>query len=195
MCSVLNRSLIFEKNIFIYELGGENVEIALIGLIGVLIGACITGIAVFSILKYIDLQHHRERELEHKVKEIETINLLNKKINEILSKRNVLMQDYVSFNSFDDCYITIDDFIYLNSFTAQNNFYLPNYMIEEFFKNISHRKVILSPEETVKIGGYTYKGGRVVMETFSEQLLEILDEKRQQLARSTKQPLHYFKAS
>lgn len=170
-------------------------EIALIGLIGVLIGAGITGVAVFLILKHIDLQHQRERELEHQVKEIETINLLNKKINEILSKRNVLMQDYVSFNSFDDCYITIDDFIYLNSFTAQNNFYLPNYMIEEFFKNISHRKVILSPEETVKIGGYTYKGGRVVMETFSEQLVEILDEKRQQLARSTKQPLHYFKAA
>ena len=94
-------------------------EIAFIGLIGVLIGAGITGIAVFFVFKYIDLRHKRERELEHQVKEIETINLLNKKINEILSKRNVLMQDYVSFNSFDDCYITIDDFIYLNSFTAQ----------------------------------------------------------------------------
>ena len=172
----------------------KNVEIAFIGLIGVLIGAGITWIAVFFVFKYIDLRHKRERELEHQVKEIETINLLNKKINEILSKRNVLMQDYVSFNSFDDCYITIDDFIYLNSFTAQNNFYLPNYLIEEFFKNISHRKVILSPEETVKIGGYTYKGGRIVMETFSEQLIEILDEKRQKLSRSTKQPLSYFKA-
>lgn len=30
------------------------------------------------------------------------------------------------------------------------------------------------------------------METFSEQLLEILDEKKQQLSRSTKQPLRYF---
>lgn len=167
-------------------------EIAFIGLIGVLIGAGLTGIAVLLVFKYLDLRRKRERELEHQVKEIETINMLNKKINEILSKRNVLMQEYVTFNSFDDCYITIDDFIYLNSFTAQNNFYLPNYLIEEFYKNISHRKVILSPEETVKIGGYTYKGGRIVMETFSEQLLEILEEKRQQLARSTKQPLRYF---
>ncbi|MDT2595981.1 hypothetical protein P7D52_04485 [Enterococcus dongliensis] len=168
-------------------------EIALIGLIGVLIGAGLTGIAVFAVFKHLDSRHYRARELEHQVKEIETINLLNKKINEILSKRNILMQDYVAFNSFDDCYITIDDFIYLNSFTAQNSFYLPNYLIEEFFKNISHRKVILSPEETVKIGGFTYKGGRIVMETFSEQLLEILNEKRQQLSRSTERPLRYFK--
>ena len=94
-------------------------EIAFIGLIGVLIGAGLTGIAVLLVFKYLDLRRKRERELEHQVKEIETINMLNKKINESLSKRNVLMQEYVTFNSFDDCYITIDDFIYLNSFTAQ----------------------------------------------------------------------------
>ncbi|MFC4771840.1 hypothetical protein [Enterococcus hermanniensis] len=167
-------------------------EVAIIGLIGVLLGALITGLAGFLVYRQIELRQRRERELMHQVKEIETINLLNKKINEILSKRNVLMQDYVSFNAFDDCYITIDDFIYLNSFAAQNSFYLPTYLIEEFFKNISHRKVILSPEETVKIGGYTYKGGRIVMETFSEQLIEILNEKKQTLSRATKQPLSYF---
>ncbi|MEG2645057.1 MAG: hypothetical protein RR965_07685, partial [Enterococcus sp.] len=50
-----------------------------------------------------------------------------------------------------------------------------------------------TPEETVKIGGYTYKGGRIVMETFSDQLIEILNEKKQTLSRSTKQPLSYFK--
>lgn len=168
-------------------------EVAIIGLIGVLLGALIAGIAGFLVFRHIELRQRRERELEHKVREIETINLLNKKVNEILSKRNVLMQDYVSFNAFDDCYITIDDFIYLNSFAAQNSFYLPTYLIEEFFKNISHRKVILSPEETVKIGGYTYKGGRIVMETFSDQLIEILNEKKQTLSRATKQPLSYFK--
>lgn len=168
-------------------------EVAIIGLIGVLLGALIAGISGFLVFRQIELRQRRERELEHKVREIETINLLNKKVNEILSKRNVLMQDYVSFNAFDDCYITIDDFIYLNSFAAQNSFYLPTYLIEEFFKNISHRKVILSPEETVKIGGYTYKGGRIVMETFSDQLIEILNEKKQTLSRSTKQPLSYFK--
>lgn len=167
-------------------------EIALIGLAGVLIGAGITGIAGFLVFRQIDLRKQRERVLEQQAKEIETINLLNKKVIEILSKRNVLMQDYVNFNSFDDCYITIDDFIYLNSFSAQNNFYLPTYLLEEFFKNISQRKVILSPEETVKIGGYTYKGGRIVMETFSEQLLEILKEKKEQLTHATKQPLRYF---
>lgn len=35
---------------------GKNVEIAFIGLIGVLIGAGITGIAVFFVFKYIDLR-------------------------------------------------------------------------------------------------------------------------------------------
>ncbi|MGO3609997.1 MAG: hypothetical protein ACTIOL_09670, partial [Enterococcus sp.] len=60
-------------------------EIALIGLIGVLIGAGLTGIAVYFVFRYIDSRHIRERELEHQVKEIETINLLNKKINEVLS--------------------------------------------------------------------------------------------------------------
>lgn len=165
---------------------------ALIGLLGVLVGAIIVGVAVVIIFKYFERKDNRTRDLEQQVKEIETLNLLNKKINEVLGKRNVLMEDYVRFSAFDDCYITIDDYIYLHSFAAQNNFYLPNYLIEEFFKNISQRKVILSPEETVRMGGYTYKGGRAVMESFSENLLEIINEKKSQLSKMTKKPLHYF---
>ncbi|MEO1771086.1 MULTISPECIES: hypothetical protein [Enterococcus] len=165
---------------------------ALIGLLGVLVGAAIVGIAAVIFFRYIERKDIRKRDLEHRVKEIETLNLLNKKINEVLGKRNVLMEDYARFNSFDDCYITIDDFIYLHSFAAQNNFYLPNYLIEEFFKNISQRKSILSPEETVKMGGYTYKGGRVVMESFSDELVGIINEKKNQLSKLTKKPLHYF---
>ncbi len=165
---------------------------ALIGLLGVLVGAVIVGVAVVIIFKYFERKDNRTRDLEHRAKEIETLNLLNKKINEVLGKRNVLMEDYVRFNAFDDCYITIDDYIYLHSFAAQNNSYLPNYLIEEFFKNISQRKVILSPEETVRMGGYTYKGGRVVMESFSENLLGIINEKKSQLSKLTNKPLHYF---
>ncbi|GCF92264.1 hypothetical protein NRIC_01550 [Enterococcus florum] len=167
---------------------------AMIGLLGVIVGAVIVGITVFIIFKFMQRTEFKRRELEHKVKEIETLNLLNKKINEILGKRTVLSEEYVSFNSFDDCYITIDDYIYLQSFTAQNNFYLPTFLIEEFFKNISHRKVILSPEETATMGGYAYKGGRLVMESFSDQLMEIVREKKMQLSKLTKQPLRYFDA-
>ncbi|MGM0213306.1 hypothetical protein [Enterococcus sp. AZ109] len=165
---------------------------ALIGLLGVLVGAAIVGVAVIIFFRYIEKKETRTRDIEHRVKEIETLNLLNKKVNEVLGKRNVLMEDYVRFNAFDDCYITIDDYIYLHSFAAQNNFYLPNYLIEEFFKNISQRKAILSPEETVKMGGYTYKGGRAVMESFSDELLIIINEKKAQLNQMTKKPLHYF---
>ncbi|MBV7389511.1 MULTISPECIES: hypothetical protein [Enterococcus] len=164
----------------------------LIGLIGVLIGAAIVGVTVFFFFKYQERQTYRKRELEHRVKEIEVMNLLNKKINEILSKRSLMMENYVSFNAFDDTYIAIDDYIYLQSFAAQNNFYLPTYLVEEFFKNISHRKMVISPEETVRLGGYAYKGGRVLMESFADELLSITQEKKNQLARLTKEPLRYF---
>lgn len=164
----------------------------IIGLLGVLIGAGIVSGAVFIFFKYQQRKEIRQRELEHQVKEIETVNLLNKKINEILSKRNLFMDDYISFDAFDDCYITIDDYIFIQSFAAQNSFYLPTYLVEEFFKNISHRKVILPPEQTAQMGGYTYKGGRMVMESFSEELMNIVKEKRQTLARLTKEPLRYF---
>lgn len=132
--------------------------------------------------------------MEHKVKEIETLNQLNKKINEILQKRSVLMEEYVSFDAFDDCYITIDDYAYLQSFAAQNNFYLPNYILEEFFKNIAQRKVILSPDETIKVGGYAYKGGRVIMEHFSDDLTELINERKTELKRLSDSTLTYFSA-
>ena len=91
-----------------------------------------------------------------------------------------------------DCYITIDDFAYLQSFSAQNSFYLPNYILDELFKNISHRKVILSPDETMKIGGYAYKGGRVILENFTDSLTEMINEKKAQLKTMTRQPIGFF---
>ncbi len=103
------------------------------------------------------------------------------------------MDEYVSFDAFDDCYITIDDFAYLQSFSAQNNFYLPNYILERVVQKYRyHRKVILSPEETVKIGGYTYKGGRVILEIFTDNLNEIIIEKKAQLKNVTRQPIGFF---
>ena len=128
------------------------------------------------------------------MKEIETLNQLNKKINEILQKRSVLMEEYVSFDAFDDCYITIDDYAYLQSFAAQNNFYLPNYILEEFFKKIAQRKVILSPDETIKVGGYAYKGGRVIMEHFSDDLTQLINERKTELKRLSDNTLTYFSA-
>ncbi len=107
-------------------------------------------------------------------------------------KERRLLDEYVSFDAFDDCYITIDDFAYLQSFSAQNNFYLPNYILDELFKNIAHRKVILSPDETMKIGGYAYKGGRVILENFTDNLNEMIIEKKAQLKNVTRQPIGFF---
>lgn len=76
----------------------------------------------------------------------------------------------------DDCFISIDDFIYLESFSAQNNFYLPTYLIEEFSK-IAHRKVILTASEVAEMGGHTHKGGRVILENFSDEILAIIEDK------------------
>ena len=100
--------------------------VAIAGFIGVLVGALLVTI-IFNLRIRYDEQRKRRRLLEHKVKEIETLLQLNRKISEILQKRVILMDEYVSFDAFDDCYITIDDFAYLQSFAAQNNFYLPNY--------------------------------------------------------------------
>lgn len=162
------------------------------GLVGVLVGAVIVIAAVNVRVKYDEGRANRNKELDFTVKEIETLNLLNQKVNEILQKRNLFRSDYVSFDAFDDNYITIDDFVYLQTFTSQNNFYLPTYLIEEFFKNTSHRRVILSPEETVRLGGYTYKGGRVIMENFSDDLVRIMEEKKIYLKQLSNQPLSYF---
>ena len=37
--------------------------------------------------------------------------------------------------------------------------------------------MILSPDETMKIGGYAYKGGRVILENFTDSLTEMINEK------------------
>ena len=154
----------------------------LVGMIGVIVGALIVGVAFYFRIRYEEGKSQKNRILEHKVKEIETLVILNKKINEILEKRIIMMDKYVSFDAFDDCYITVDDYIYLQSFAAQNSFYLPNYFLEEFFKKIATRKVVLSPEETMEVGGYTFKGGRVIIEEFSDKITEMM----------TKEPLTYF---
>ncbi|MCU7356746.1 MULTISPECIES: hypothetical protein [Enterococcus] len=168
--------------------------VAVAGFLGVIVGALIVTIAFNLRIRYDEKKEQKRRALELKVKEIETLNLLNKKINEILQKRSVLMEEYVSFDAFDDCYITIDDYAYLQSFSAQNNFYLPNYILEEFFKKIAQRKVILSPDETIKVGGYAYKGGRVIMEHFSDDLTQLINERKAELKRLSDNTLTYFSA-
>ncbi len=170
------------------------IAVAVAGFLGVIIGALIVTIAFNLRIRYDERKEQKRRALELKVKEIETLNQLNKKINEILQKRSVLMEEYVSFDAFDDCYITIDDYAYLQSFAAQNNFYLPNYILEEFFKKIAQRKVILSPDETIKVGGYAYKGGRVIMEHFSDDLTQLINERKTELKRLSDNTLTYFSA-
>lgn len=170
------------------------IAVAVAGFFGVIVGALIVTIAFNLRIRYDEKKEQKRRALELKVKEIETLNLLNKKINEILQKRSVLMEEYVSFDAFDDCYITIDDYAYLQSFSAQNNFYLPNYILEEFFKKIAQRKVILSPDETIKVGGYAYKGGRVIMEHFSDDLTQLINERKAELKRLSDNTLTYFSA-
>ena len=165
---------------------------ALAALGGVLVGALVVTVAFDLRIRYDERKEKRRRQLDHKVQEIETLLVLNKKIQEILQKRSATMAEYVSFDGFDDAYITVDDYVYLQSFSAQNNFYLPNYIIEEFFKQIGQRKVILTPEETVNIGGYAYKGGRVLLEHFSDTLMELVDERKAQLKQLSNEELTYF---
>lgn len=151
------------------------------GLIGVCVGAVIVGSVYKGQRKWQEKQAIKKEELKRVTEEIDTLLLLNKKINEILVKRNLLLPQYVSFDAFDDCFIAIDDYVYLQSFTAQNHFLLPNYIVEEFFKNIAVRQVTLSPEETTEIGGFAYKGGRILLEQFSDQLLSIVEDRKIQL--------------
>lgn len=165
----------------------------LVGMIGVISGAVLVFIAFSIQMKYLDRKEKQQRLLEHKVKEIETLLALNKKVIEILEKRMVMMAEYVSFDAFDDCYITVDDYIYLQSFAAHNSFYLPNYFLDEFFKQISTRKVVLSPTETVTLGGYTFKGGRVLIENLSDNITEMIYERKVQLKKLTNEPLTLFK--
>lgn len=162
------------------------------GFAGIVVGAVIVLIAINLKVKYDDKKEKRNRELDYTVKEIEALNRVNMKVNEILEKRLLLKSEYVSFDTFDDCYIPIDDFVYLQSYTSQNNYYLPSYLVEEFFKNISSLRVILSPEETVRLGGYTYKGGRAILEKFSEDIVQIMEEKKIYIKTLTNQPLSFF---
>nr|WP_071130981.1 hypothetical protein [Enterococcus timonensis] len=151
------------------------------GLAGVVVGALLVLAAIKSQRKWQERQENKKEEMKRVTEEIDVLLLLNKKINEILMKRNLLLPKYVSFDAFDDCFITIDDYVYLQSFAAQNHFLLPNYLVEEFFKNIAVRQVVLSPEETTDIGGYTYKGGRLLVEQFSDNLISIIEDRKIQL--------------
>jgi hypothetical protein len=160
------------------------------GVFGVIIGAVITMVGFFLFRRYDLMRDIRRRDLEHQVKEIETLNLLNKKISEILQKRTLLMPEFVSFDAFDDVHISIDDYAYLQSFAAQNNFYLPSYIMETFFQNIAHRRVVLTPEETVQIGGYTFKGGRLIMEQFQDEIEKMIHERKVNLKKVTNTPIH-----
>lgn len=153
----------------------------MIGLAGVIIGAVISLLGVNSYIHYLKRKERRLEDLDLKMKEIDALMLLNKKINEILLKRTTDIEYYQSFDSFDDCYISLDDYIYLQTFCAMNHYYLPNYLVEEFFKDIAHRQVVMSPDETVRLGAYTYKGGKLVLENFSEELTRCIEDAKVEL--------------
>ena len=67
--------------------------VGITGLIGVLTGAVVVYIGMILQMRHLENKEQRRRELELKVKEIETLNQLNKKINEILQKRTTLMEE------------------------------------------------------------------------------------------------------
>ncbi|MGX6978723.1 hypothetical protein ACWN8V_05635 [Vagococcus elongatus] len=160
-------------------------------LLGVLLGALIAIAGVNINNKMIFKEFDRREQIKEKMKEIDMLMLLNKKINEIMQKRDIEIRDdvditnYEKVANFDDVKITIDDFIYLQSFCAQNHYYLPNYMVEEFFKKISHRKVVLDPQIIRTEGAYSYQGGRVVLEEFSEQLIRTAEDRKIELKQLT----------
>ena len=70
--------------------------------IGVILGAVIVLITNSLRVRYDEARQVKMRMLEHKVKEIELLVLLNKKICELLEKRVMMMDKYVSFDAFDD---------------------------------------------------------------------------------------------
>ncbi|MBP1043857.1 hypothetical protein I6N95_22775 [Vagococcus sp. BWB3-3] len=156
-------------------------------LVGVVVGAVIALIGTNMNNRHTIKQMDRREQLIEKMKEIDVLNLLNKKVNEILQKRDVQLEsaaeieEFQSFDSFDDCMITIDDYIYLQSFCAQNHYYLPTYMVEEFFKNIGHRKIILDPQQVRRLGAYTYKGGRLILENFSDEINSVVQDRKIEL--------------
>ncbi|GEQ62507.1 hypothetical protein K5X77_01105 [Vagococcus lutrae] len=163
------------------------------GFIGVLLGALIAIIGMRFTFNTMMKEFDRREIMKEKMREIDALNLLNHKIQEILQKRDVLLKnairdvpDYQILSDLDNVMITIDDFIYLQSFCAQNHYYLPTFMVEEFFSKISHRKVVMDPEQIRKVGAYTYKGGRLVLEEFSDQLMQMINDRKIELRQYTK---------
>jgi hypothetical protein len=169
-----------------------NLILILSGLFGVLIGVIISVLSFTIAIRYKENKEMKERNLNHMVKEIETLVLLNKKVNEILQKRKLTMPEYMSFDVFDDVQISVDDFLYLQSFKAQNDFYLPSFVVEDFFKQITLRRVILTPEETLSLGGYVYKDGRILLEKFSDEIEKIIQDKKVHMKEITNKPFYIF---
>ena len=161
-------------------------------LLGVLIGAFIAIISVKLSIKQFLKEIDRREEIRNKMKEIDILILLNKKINEVLLKRDIeikesaLLSNYERAVKFDDVKISIDDFIYLQSFCAQNHYYLPTYLVEEFFKKIAQRKVVLDPNITRTEGAYIYQSGREIFEEFSEQLNQMVEDRKVELKQITR---------
>ncbi|MGY3750155.1 hypothetical protein [Vagococcus acidifermentans] len=153
----------------------------MIEIFSVCIGALIAMVATSINNKFILSREEKHEKIREKMKEIDTLILLNKKINEILVKRDLNLDFYQSFDSFDDVYITIDDYVYLQSFCAQNHFYLPSFLVEEFFKEFNHRQAIYNPDDVIRLGGHTYKGAKMVLENFSEQLLRCAEDRKAEL--------------
>ncbi len=82
------------------------------GMVGVIVGALIVTASAALHSSYKERKEVRYRELEHLVKEIESLNLLNKKVKEILQKRELYIDRSIEYLSMDDCFISIDDFIW-----------------------------------------------------------------------------------
>ncbi|MDR2834181.1 MAG: hypothetical protein LBV67_10745 [Streptococcaceae bacterium] len=161
--------------------------------IGVIVGSFITFLVFLFSRNYEKNVRLRTRELEHKVKEIDTIHLLNSKVNEILHRHSVLLPDISSFDVFEDVHISIEDYAYLESFHVINNYYLPSYVLEQFFKDISSRRMVRSSQETLSMGGYTFKQGRAVLENFSEELTNMTNERKAQLKKIAHEPIHILR--
>ncbi|MBE9390124.1 hypothetical protein [Vagococcus salmoninarum] len=161
--------------------------IAIVSLIGVVIGALIAIIGTNINNRFILKELDKRTKMAEKMKEIDVLVLLNKKVHDILQKRDVelasaaLGAEYQSFDGFDDCQITIDDYIYLQSYCAQNHYYLPTFMVDKFFENIGHRKIVLDPQEVRRIGAYTYQSGRIVLEAFSEEINQVIEDRKIEL--------------
>lgn len=161
-------------------------------LIGVCIGALIVLISTGLNNAYQQRQERQQKEIREKMKEIDCLLLLNEKINIILQKHPIDAARFISFDAFDDCFITIDDYVYLQSFCAQNHFYLPNYLIEKFFQEIAHRQVVLRPDEVSQLGAYTYRGGRLILQNLSDELIKCIEDRRIDLKRIQQKKISYF---